>query len=416
VKRANLLLSAISTMAACFSLIWSQASPPPPRPSAEFLTLMEKGLYLEGLEALERERSRPGFDRTSYDQAVSFVKGASVGHRSPRERPCAATAAAEVNGDVQAADALKEIVRHARSAQIVILNEDHLEPRHRAFGLQVARALRPLGYRHLALEAFLSGDDDQVVADHMRQVAARGYPVHTDGMYTNDPMFADFLTQAMALGYQPHAYDGGPRTAGDRVAAREQFQAQNIARRILAADPRAKILVYVGFRHATEVPFDGGLGRQMEWMARRLKRITGIDPLTVDQREHVPAECLSEGLLRRGTLASRFGDVVLKQSRRPFAFGSYRGAVDLHVLHLPVAPISGRPAWMTQVGRRPLRVPAALLGGNSRKLIQAFAPGASQDAVPIDQILVEPGERRLPPLMVRDRRSTLRVQETPAPL
>jgi hypothetical protein len=376
---------------------------------------MDKGLYLQGLEALERERSHPDFDGTAYDQAVSFVKGASVGHRSQGERPCAATAAAEVNGDVQAADALKEIVRQARSAQVVILNENHLEPRHRAFALQVARALRPLGYRHLALEALIVDPQDQGAVEHMRKLTDRGYPVFTDGMYTNDPMFADFLAQAMALGYQPQAYDGQPRTAGDRVAAREQFQAENIARRILAADPRAKVLVYVGFRHATEVPFDGGLGRQMDWMARRLKRITGIDPLTIDQREHIPAACLSERILRQGIRANRFGDVVLKKSGRPFAFGSYRGAVDLHVLHLPVAPISGRPAWMTQVGRRPLPVPAALLGGSSRKLIQAFAPGASPDAVPIDQILIEPGETRLPPLMVRDKRSTIRVQESVRP-
>jgi hypothetical protein len=376
---------------------------------------MEKGLYLQGLEALERERSRPDFDRTSYDQALSFVRGASVGHRPPGERPCAATAAAEVNGNVQAADAVKEIVRQARSAQIVILNEDHLEPRHRAFALQVARALRPLGYRHLALEALIADYQDSGAAEQMRKLTERGHPVFTDGMYTNDPMFADFLTQAIALGYQPQAYDGGPRTAGDRVAAREQSQAENIARRILATDPRAKVLVYVGFRHATEVPFDGGLGRQMDWMARRLKRITGIDPMTIDQREHIPAECLSERILREGIRVNRFGDVVLRKNGRPFAFGSYRGAVDLHVLHLPVAPISGRPAWMTQVGRRPLPVPASLLWGNSRKLIQAFAPGASQDAVPIDQILAEPGEKRLPPLMVRDRRSTIRVQETLAP-
>src|SRR4028119_1784895 len=151
----------------------------------------------------------------------------------------------------------------------------------------------------------------------------------------------------------------------------------------------------------------------MDWLATRLKRITGIDPLTIDQREYIPAECLSPSLLRRGTLASRFGNVVLKRSGRPLGFGAYRGAVDLHVLHLPVAPISGRPAWLTQVGRRPLPVPAALLGGNSRKLVQAFKPGASRDAVPIDQLLVEPGETRLPPLMVRDRRSTMRVQEAP---
>lgn len=50
-------------------------------------------------------------------------------------------------------DAIAEIVRRARSTSIVILNEAHNSPRDRAFGLEVARALRPLGYSVLAVEA-----------------------------------------------------------------------------------------------------------------------------------------------------------------------------------------------------------------------------------------------------------------------
>lgn len=50
-------------------------------------------------------------------------------------------------------DAVREIVARARNTRIVILNEAHHSPRDRAFGLEVARALRPLGYNMLAAEA-----------------------------------------------------------------------------------------------------------------------------------------------------------------------------------------------------------------------------------------------------------------------
>ena len=50
-------------------------------------------------------------------------------------------------------DAIEEIVRRARTTKIVILNEAHNSPRDRAFALEVARALRPLGYSVLAVEA-----------------------------------------------------------------------------------------------------------------------------------------------------------------------------------------------------------------------------------------------------------------------
>lgn len=56
--------------------------------------------------------------------------------------------------------AIREIVRRARHTRIVILDENHLDPRGRAFGLEVARALRPLGYTVLAVEALKRADDD----------------------------------------------------------------------------------------------------------------------------------------------------------------------------------------------------------------------------------------------------------------
>lgn len=60
-------------------------------------------------------------------------------------------------------DAIEEIVRRARDTSIVILNEAHNSPRDRAFALQVARALKPLGYSILAAETF---DNDPAEPGH----------------------------------------------------------------------------------------------------------------------------------------------------------------------------------------------------------------------------------------------------------
>jgi len=60
----------------------------------------------------------------------------------------------------QSVPALPAIVERARHTNVVILNENHLDPRSRAFALKVARALRPLGYGLLAAEAFTRDGDD----------------------------------------------------------------------------------------------------------------------------------------------------------------------------------------------------------------------------------------------------------------
>lgn len=378
--------------------------------------ILGEGRYLKGYAGLEQAAPRHPANRDMFDIARSFILGSSADYVPANAASCPDGQVSGALQNARYADALPEIVRRARDARIVILNENHLEPRHRAFGLQVARALRPLGYRSLAIEALTNEPTDEAAARSMAELRRRGHPVRSTGLYTNEPMFAEFVRQALALGYQPFAYDGpGAAGAEDRVAAREDFQARTIHRRVIGANPEGRILVYVGFRHVTEMPFDGGLGRPMAWMAARLKRITGLDPLTIDQREQVNPGCLPGRAIRRARRANRFGTVILRSNGANATTGAYRSAVDLQVFHLPVPPLHRRPAWMTGVGRRPMPIPARLLGHHGRRLVQAFIAGGAPDAVPVDQVLVAPGETRPPPLMVPDGEVILRVQDEDAP-
>ena len=64
---------------------------------------------------------------------------------------------------------------------------------------------------------------------------------------------------------------------------REEEQAELIVRRALDRDPHARVLIYCGIHHAAKGELASEQGQHLEWMAMVLKRTTGIDPLVVDQ-------------------------------------------------------------------------------------------------------------------------------------
>jgi hypothetical protein len=208
------------------------------------------------------------------------------------------------------------------------------------------------------------------------------------GGYTPDPVFAGFLRESLALGYEPVAYEATARqlTPGGSIAERDQAQADNLIAAIFAKRPKARVLIYVGVSHVAERP----LGKT-EWMASRLRRMTGIDPLTIDQ---ATIDDLSPGTRGAYDMASaRIGDrsAIFFAGQRPLVLGPYASAVDLQVVHPPRSYRFGRPAWLATLGGKPIAIPKELLPIKGHRLIQVFPAGAPADAVPLDQVLVEAG-------------------------
>lgn len=295
-------------------------------------------------------------------------------------------------------DAIAEIVRRARSTSIVILNEAHYSPRDRAFALRVARALRPLGYSILAAETFTDAS----------RLAADGFARVNSGAYLKDPVFAGFLREALALGYRPVAYEMTMEQrakAGDlaeretAIAAREDAQVANLMAAVFAATPGAKVFIHVGHSHVAESALPLDEGKRIEWMAARLKKATGVDPLTIDQTSLT--DLSPEARAAYPIAAAKVGqtDGILFDSDRPLVLGDYADAVDLQVVHPARAYRYGRPSWLAALGGHPIAVPKALLPAHGERLIQAFAADAPADAVPLDQVLVTAG-RPVPSLML----------------
>lgn len=152
---------------------------------------------------------------------------------------------AKALGGAELRDAIREIVSRARRTRVVILNEDHGSPRSRAFALEVASALRPLGYAILAAETFANDADDTKSAAAMTALAKDGYVRRETGFYSKDPTFAAFLRGALKLSYRPVAYEAAGEPAPNATRAqqleyREEAQANFLIARVLKVTPRSQ--------------------------------------------------------------------------------------------------------------------------------------------------------------------------------
>lgn len=300
--------------------------------------------------------------------------------------------------DAKAEDAIESILNEARKRQVVILNEAHHVPLHRAFAMKLARELRKIGYEYLACETF---ESPIPLID--------GQVSKLTGYYSNEPVFANFLRDAQKdnwkfVQYEPMDIDS--ELPDDQyMRLREIGQANNLIQRIFKKTPKAKVFIYVGYWHATKLPLDKK-DTDFGWMAEQLKLQAGIDALSIDQtmmysHSNLKAEYpLYRAALKKDKTGKAF---ILKSSKKEYqVFGSYEGRVDMQVVH----PSYGlnvenkRADWLSLVaGLTPQDIPKDILPTTGRRLIYAFDLHASEDVVPADVILVEAG-KPIPKLML----------------
>lgn len=397
----------------------AQSAPPPDAAAIarnqQFMKLWQGGQYLAAIAAIEDgwETASPQ-ERANYQQFRPALDGFVVATPEMRQPlPPADPTELALYRDARARDAIGEIVRRARNTRIVIVNEAHDNPRDRAFILSVAQALRPLGYNIYAAETFGNWGSDAQKAERLDRLVADGYPDLGTGTYSAEPMFGDLIRGVLRLGYRPVAYEAAfsaeaaelPRE--EQIARREQGEVENLARAIAAAGPEAKILIHVGYHHAAERPL-GPPGHQEDWMAARLARLAGIDPLTVDQTDLSEFSGDPKARALYAALEQRVGSapVVFMRHGHAVRHGQLGQAVDLQVVHPPVRSVGGRPDWLQRTGRRAIRVPRAMMPKSGRALIQVFGKNEPDEAIPIDQVLVSAGVD--PPLVYIPKEGAIR--------
>ena len=286
-------------------------------------------------------------------------------------------------------DIIGAIVETAKSHPIVIVNEAHNRASHRVLTLRLAKALKKEGFNIFAAETF--GAPPRQYESYQEALYRRGYALKKDGYYSDEPVFGQAVRDILELGYRPVFYEIENSPANvprkDRIALREETQANNLIERTIEKYPNEKILIHVGFSHGKELPDHAG----NVWMAMRIKEKTGIDPLTISQ-----TAC--EG----GAIGQ--GSARLKVLKNPSGLHTGEG-YDMLVMHPPVQYENGRGTWLKDIGRRFVPVPKALKHPTEWRYIAAhkfpYDPiedlndleARSEQPVVSDSLLLGPGQK-----------------------
>jgi len=271
-------------------------------------------------------------------------------------------------------DVLKHIIDQARHTSVVIINEGHDKPRERAFIEALAKGLKPLGYDYFAAETFTNGWDEVDVRNFKDEAFIRS----KSGFYSNEPIFGREIRTIKALGYElvpyEQAWPENQDTSGtltQRQSRREEAQANNLVNAIFSKNKNAKVLIHAGGGHSQETLNSFG-GKAIATMAMRLKLKLGIDLLTINQ------------------ISCRGGADTVKLSRHPEKMDE--AAYDLYVDHPLMIFENERPTWRRENGEKDIPIPPAFLGKDEPVIVDAHYADEPYDAVPVDRILLGPGE------------------------
>lgn len=244
----------------------------------------------------------------------------------------------------QAVDAAAAITRMASGRQLVVLNEAHHDPHTRELTLALLPRLRAAGFTHFAVEAL--GDED---AD----LAKRGYPLSTSGSeYLHEPLYGEIVRRALQLGFVVVPYESDSSS----TAGRESGQAKNLYKQVFAAHPQARLFVHAGYAHIDKAK--GRLGEAAP-MAAELARLSGIEPLSIDQTQFREANPLVPHAAYDQLVATFHpsGPVVLEPKAAADGAKAWSSDPPLHDISVILPPdgnspkdMKAAPGWYTLDG------------------------------------------------------------------
>ena len=342
---------------------------------AEQLLLDRKGNLdyvapLRGLAAANKQ----AFDSDIYSQALETYSS-FVGKLTPPAPVRSATtyALAEVGPLLTA---------RARGTSIVLINEAHNQPAHRAYCRQLLRQLAPLGYTFFAVEALFPTDTG---------INERKFPLSTSGFYTREPNMGKLLRAACESGF--HVFSHEITKAQNREFSdwtkdsnyRDSMQAVNILD-VLHENPKAKIVALVGYDHVLEKERNG-----VKRLATYLRELGHLDPFTIDQTQaYRPAQ--STPTTKPMALVARDGRLA--------TIGERQGYVDMLVIHPAETMAQGRPSWLAAIASDKLviaPIPSRYTGHSY--LAQLYDRQEYQQygdkAIPLDQYLTNNQQRQV---------------------
>lgn len=302
--------------------------------------------------------------------------------------------------DFKMIDAVHAIESVADGQQVIMINEEHRTPAHRAVTLRLLSRLYAKGFRYFAAETLLEADPE---------LNKRGYPVQASGFYTAEPIYGELIREALRIGFKvvPYEQPTAEMTKCFQMQNSQQFcqnereraQAQNLYDRILKTDPQAKIFVHVGRGHNSKSGDE-----KYSFMAKYFREITGINPYTVDQTlyseryDTVYEEPLYRFLTKNNMLRT---PSVFQAANKSFFGGN--AAYDMRIFHPRLSYKDGRATFLKiDLKRKAVKIDLKKLNLRSENrifnhaesiLIQAYFKHENADAIPIDQVILDPNKQ-----------------------
>ena len=282
--------------------------------------------------------------------------------------------------DIQHADARKYISFLAQHYQVIMMNESYEKSLHRAFAHSLLQDLYKKGFRYLCLEMLYPFSNKPNT----------GLNAST-GFYTNEPIAGELVRKALELGFTLVSYEDSAAKFHS-ATQRDSVQASNIFS-ILQKDPQGKIFVYASYGHISKK----ALGNDYIPMGLAFKKLSGIDPLCIDQTDMTEGGEFAYGKALYQTYISKFMVTfpsIPLLNNQPVNITNNEN-YDLIIVHPPTAYRDGRPTWLSLDGERHTlyikpTVPDVFLAQayylNETKM---YGPGL---AVPADQTYIQSGK------------------------
>lgn len=239
--------------------------------------------------------------------------------------------------DIQHVDAERYIHLEAKTRRVIMVNEAPAKPVDRAFFLSLLPGLYRQGFHYLAME----------MLDNFSNHTLTHVTMHT-GYYAAEPVAGELIRTALSLGFRLVSYEdtaAAIHTAGQR----DSIRAANIYA-VLKADTAAKILVYASYTDISKKPAsDGSLP-----MGLAFQRMSGIDPLTIDQTDMTEESNLAYGRIVYQAYLAKFPitDPSIALVNGYPANVMDKDLYDLCVIHPPSQYRDGRPTWLSLGGVR----------------------------------------------------------------
>jgi hypothetical protein len=238
---------------------------------------------------------------------------------------------------IKNADAKRFIGFIASNYKVIMLNEAYNKPLHRAFAYSLLDILYNRGFRYLAMEMLNPMPDQELTK-----------LTYKTGHFATEPVAGELIRQALDLGYKLVAYED-PQGDKHSPTERDSVQATNIAR-VLKQDPDAKIFVYGGYGHIAEK----STTPDFIPMGMAFKRMTGIDPLTIDQTDMTEESNFSFGKAFYDAYIEKFPvtspSIPMINDEPVNVTGTT--LYDLTVVHPKTTFYYSRPTWLALSNRR----------------------------------------------------------------